>query len=74
MNYYASKEFENDFVPISKENLFIKSDDKEGWTNMKRAIYKLQKKNLIEVIEIENKKYARILVDDFYDPELYKNE
>ncbi|UOE63007.1 hypothetical protein HPB58_12880 [Priestia filamentosa] len=74
VNYYATKEFENDLVPISKEDLFIRSDDKEGWTNMKRAIYKLKKKSLIEVIEKENKKFARILVDDFYDPELYRRQ
>ncbi|PEU82126.1 hypothetical protein CN386_07920 [Bacillus cereus] len=73
INQYATNEFDNDYIPVTKDTFFINSWDKEGWKNIKWSLYKLQKKNLIEILDTGLEKSVRIITDKFYNPEVYKH-
>lgn len=72
INHYATQDFEDDWIPMNRESFFIGKDDKEGWTQYKSVVYKLEKKGFIESKFESNQNYIRLTHDELYNPEIYK--
>ncbi|WP_176520585.1 hypothetical protein [Bacillus thuringiensis] len=72
INHYALNRYNSEFIPVTKDTFNINAWDKEGWKNIKKSLYKLQKKKLIEMIDDGAEKSFRIIDDVFYNPEVYK--
>jgi len=74
INRYATGEYDDDFVQITKENFYVGDWDKEGWKSTLSSIYRLEKKKIIETTEKNGKKFIRLTSDDFFNPEIYKRK
>ncbi|PFI26430.1 hypothetical protein COI53_27520 [Bacillus thuringiensis] len=72
INHYALNRYNSEFIPVTKDTFNINVWDKEGWKNIKKSLYKLQKKKLIEMVDDGAEKSVRIIDDVFYNPEVYK--
>lgn len=75
VNAYANEDcLKDDWVIFNKQNFYMGKWDKEGWTNAKRCMYKLEKKGFIESKFENNQNYVRLISSLFYDREIYKRK
>lgn len=71
---YVEKEYKDDWMPVVKEEFYVKKSDTEGWKMLKKMVDYLAKKKYIEKKLINNINYIRIINDDLFNCEKYKDK
>lgn len=71
INQLALGKQSDGYVELSKKTL--STSDREGWQVMKRAMYKLNKKKIISIKEIDGMKYGKILDQELFNQESYRS-
>jgi len=72
VNRYATGKV-TDWAPLNKETFMV--FNKEDWTNVKSALYKLEKKGYVETKFENNQNYVRLLDNDFvFDENTYRRQ
>ncbi|MEH7114522.1 hypothetical protein V7124_19475 [Neobacillus niacini] len=75
INKYALGQFEEDeWIEFSRENFYIQKSDKEGWTNLKSNVYRLEKKGFVETKFENGVNFIRLTNnnDEIFNAEVYK--
>lgn len=63
---YAKHNFEDDWVPVTRETFHISKRDREGWKDLQRIIDLLEENKVTETKEVGTDKYIRIVEDELF--------
>ncbi|MED4953334.1 hypothetical protein ABEO75_18605 [Paenibacillus macerans] len=69
---YAEHNFEDDWVPVTRETFSISRREREGWKDLQRIIDLLEENKVIETNEVGTDKYIRIVEDELFDLSSYQ--
>lgn len=74
INRYAVDEFEGDWIPFDRDQFRIAWDDNEGWKNVKKTAYRLEKKGFVESKFDSGKNFIRLTDRGIYDAAIYQRD